>query len=308
MKLEIAGKKQTTVLLLSTVIWGLSFPAIKISLDQMQPLTLGLMRMVFGAVPLILYMLYTQSKDKIINTFKIGFLPITGIAVTQFFLPLAAQNIGMNMMDPESAASTSSILQATTPIFAIIFSSIFLKEYIGIKKALGTSIGLVGTVMLVSEGGRFVFGSYVVGNLLLLSTAVSYGYSGIIAKKNLGDIDPLPMITFSMIIATFFFLPTSLLNEPVSHLTEVSMNVWIFVLFLGFVCNGIAMIMWYIVLTSNELSKQISFTYLIPLFGVIFSNLFIGEIIGIRTVVFGMITIFGISIAQYGRKKKPLRE
>ncbi|MFW5898689.1 MAG: DMT family transporter, partial [Candidatus Saliniplasma sp.] len=271
-------------------------------------LTLGLMRMVFGAVPLILYMLYTQSKDKIINTFKIGFLPITGIAVTQFFLPLAAQNIGMNMMDPESAASTSSILQATTPIFAIIFSSIFLKEYIGIKKALGTSIGLVGTVMLVSEGGRFVFGSYVVGNLLLLSTAVSYGYSGIIAKKNLGDIDPLPMITFSMIIATFFFLPTSLLNEPMSHLTEVSINVWILVLFLGFVCNGIAMIMWYIVLTSNELSKQISFTYLIPLFGVIFSNLFIGEIIGVRTVVFGVIIIAGISIAQYGRKKKPLKE
>ncbi|MFW5904333.1 MAG: DMT family transporter, partial [Candidatus Saliniplasma sp.] len=145
MKLEMAGKKQTIVLLISTVIWGLSFPAIKISLDQMQPLTLGLMRMVFGAVPLILYMLYTQSKDKIINTFRTGLIPITGIAVTQFFLPIAAQNIGMNMMDPESAASMSSILQATTPIFAIIFSSIFLREYIGIKKALGTAIGLVRT-------------------------------------------------------------------------------------------------------------------------------------------------------------------
>ncbi len=307
MKLEMGGKKQTIVLLLSTVIWGLSFPAIKISLDQMLPLTLGLMRMVFGAVPLIAYMLYTQSKDKIINTFKIGIIPITGIAVTQFFLPLAAQNIGMNMMDPESAASTSSILQATTPIFAIILSSLFLREYIGIKKALGTAIGLIGTVMLVSEGGRFIVGSYVIGNLLLVSTSVSYGFSGIIAKKNLVKIEPLPMITFSMIIATFFFLPASLLSEPISHISEVSINVWLLVLFLGLASNGIAMIMWYIVLTSNELSKQISFTYLIPLFGVIFSNLFIGEIIGIRTLVFGVITIAGISIAQYGRKKKSLK-
>ena len=307
MKLEMGGKKQTIVLLLSTVIWGLSFPAIKISLDQMLPLTLGLMRMVFGAVPLIAYMLYTQSKDKIINTFKIGIIPITGIAVTQFFLPLAAQNIGMNMMDPESAASTSSILQATTPIFAIILSSLFLREYIGIKKALGTAIGLIGTVMLVSEGGRFIVGSYVIGNLLLVSTSVSYGFSGIIAKKNLEKIDPLPMITFSMIMATVFFLPASLLSEPISHISEVSINVWLLVLFLGLASNGIAMIMWYIVLTSNELSKQISFTYLIPFFGVIFSNLFIGEIIGIRTLVFGVITIAGISIAQYGRKKKSLK-
>lgn len=304
----MVGKKQTIVLLLSTVIWGISFPIIKISLDHMLPLTLGLMRMVFGAVPLIAYMLYTQSKDKIINTFKIGFIPITGIAVTQFFLPLAAQNIGMNMMDPESAASMSSILQTTTPIFAIILSSIFLREYIGIKKALGTAIGLIGTVMLVSEGGRFILGPYVIGNLLLMSTSISYGFSGIIAKKNLEKIDPLPMITFSMIMATVFFLPTSLLGEPISHISGVSINVWLLVLFLGLASNGIAMIMWYIVLTSNELSKQISFTYLIPLFGVVFSNLFIGEIISIRTVVFGVITIVGISIAQYGRKKKPLKE
>ncbi|MGM0405822.1 MAG: DMT family transporter [Thermoplasmatota archaeon] len=308
MKLDMVGKKQTIVLLLSTVIWGISFPIIKISLDHMLPLTLGLMRMVFGAVPLIAYMLYTQSKDKIINTFKIGFIPITGIAVTQFFLPLAAQNIGMNMMDPESAASMSSILQTTTPIFAIILSSIFLREYIGIKKALGTAIGLIGTVMLVSEGGRFILGPYVIGNLLLMSTSISYGFSGIIAKKNLEKIDPLPMITFSMIMATVFFLPTSLLGEPISHISGVSINVWLLVLFLGLASNGIAMIMWYIVLTSNELSKQISFTYLIPLFGVVFSNLFIGEIISIRTVVFGVITIVGISIAQYGRKKKPLKE
>jgi len=307
MKLNIDDNKQTVVLLLATVIWGLSFPAIKISLDQMMPLTLGLMRMVLGAIPLILYMIYTQSKDRMILTFRTGVIPITGIAVTQFFLPLAAQNVGMNMMDPETAASMSSILQATTPIFAIIFSSLFLREYIGIKKAVGTAIGLVGTVMLVSEGGRFVFGSYVIGNLLLLSTSVLYGYSGIIAKKNLVKIEPLPMITFSMIIATLFFLPTSLLSEPISHVTEVSINVWLLVLFLGLVCNGIAMIMWYIVLTSNELSKQISFTYLIPFFGVIFSNLFIGEIIGIQTIVFGVITVIGISIAQYGRKKKPLK-
>ncbi len=184
MRLNIDDNKQTVVLLLATVIWGLSFPAIKISLDQMMPLTLGLMRMVLGAIPLILYMIYTQSKDRMILTFRTGVIPITGIAVTQFFLPLAAQNVGMNMMDPETAASMSSILQATTPIFAIIFSSLFLREYIGIKKAVGTAIGLVGTVMLVSEGGRFVFGSYVIGNLLLLSTSVLYGYSGIIAKKN----------------------------------------------------------------------------------------------------------------------------
>jgi len=307
MRLNIADNKQTVVLLLATVIWGLSFPAIKVSLDQMLPMTLGLMRMVLGAVPLIVYMLYTQSKKEMVDTFKNGFIPITGIAISQFFLPLAAQNIGMNMMDPETAASMSSILQATTPIFAIILSSIFLKEYIGIKKALGTAIGLVGTVMLVSEGGRFVVGSYVIGNLLLVSTSVSYGFSGIIAKKNLSKIDPLPMITFSMIIATLFFLPTSLLSEPISHVSAVSINVWLLILFLGLASNGIAMIMWYIVLTSNELSKQISFTYLIPLFGLIFSNLFIGEMISVWTLIFGVVTIVGISIAQYGRKERPLK-
>ncbi|MFW6040891.1 MAG: DMT family transporter [Thermoplasmatota archaeon] len=297
---EPISKNNFVILITSVIIWGLSFPALKVSLSEVQPLTLGLMRMILGAIPLSIFAIWRVGLNELKLSFKRGWAPISAIAITQFYLPLIAQNVGMNLMDPKSAASLSSILQATSPIFAIFFSSLFLGEYIGKKKAFGTALGLSGTILLVTRGGIVLSGTNFYGNLLLLFSAIVYAYSGIIAKKALSDNDPFIMITIGMLIGTLLFLPTSLYFESLVHLNHISITTWMVVLFLGLFSNGIAMVFWFVVLRTTQLSKQTLFTYLIPLFGVVFSSLFIGEVIGAETILFGMITIAGVIIAQYG--------
>ncbi len=297
-------KDKLTIIMISVIFWGLSFPVIKIALGEVEPITLGFLRALLGAIPISLFALHKIGIQELIDSVKEHPLPFITIAMLQYFLPLVFQNIGMTMMDPKSAASMSSILQATSPVFTIFLSALFLGEHIGMKKGIGTGIAMTGAFLLVTRGGVVLSGANLVGNLLLLGSAVVYSFASVTVKKTLTHQGPLKISSISLILATVFFLPTSLALEPVGNIQSISGETWLLILFLGLICNGIAMIFWYNVLSTRQLSKQILFVYMIPLFGTLFSNLFVGEIITLKTVIFGIIIISGITLAQYSRKKK----
>lgn len=297
-------KDKLTIIMISVIFWGLSFPVIKIALGEVEPITLGFLRALLGAIPISIFAFHKIGIKELFESVKKHPLPFVTIAMLQYFLPLVFQNIGMTMMDPKSAASMSSILQATSPVFTIFLSALFLGEHIGMKKGIGTGIAMTGAFLLVTRGGMVLSGTDLIGNLLLLGSAVVYSFASVTVKKTLTHQSPLKISSISLILATVFFLPISIALEPIGNIQSISGEMWLLILFLGLICNGIAMIFWYNVLSTRQLSKQVLFVYMIPLFGTLFSNLFVGEIITLKTVIFGIIIISGITLAQYSRKKK----
>lgn len=293
--------RNISLLVISMALWGLSFPAVKISLQEVEPLMLALLRVLLGAAPISAFVFWKRGFGNTMDILKKNPLPFLGISLTAFYLPMAAQNIGMGMMAPETAASLSSILQATSPLFGIFLAAMFLGEHIGVKKALGLALALSGSVLLVTRGGGVLGGSDLIGNMLLLGSAVSYAVSGVWIKKALYRYEPIMILTIPLIISTFLFIPTVFLLEPVAPIHNISGSTWLLILFLGLVCNGIALLLWYMVLVSSQLSKQVLYTYLIPVFGTVFSHIFLGEMIGYLTVIFGTLIVVGITIAQYDR-------
>ncbi len=294
--------KNFSVLLIAVVMWGSTFPAIKIALGDIEPITLGLFRAIFGFLPIAVFTLWKFGWKTALRPARNDFLILVGIALTQFYLPLVSQNIGMTLMDQETAASMSSLLQATAPIFTIFLSAIFLGEYIGMKKASGTAIALSGTVLLVTRGGVVFRGAPLIGNLMLLGSAVFYAVSGLLVKRALGNYNPLRILSVSLFVSVILFLPTTFFLEDTTHIVGISSGSWLLAIYLGLFANGIVLILWYYVLRTKELSKQILFVYLIPFFGIIFSYLFADEIITIRTFIFGAVILIGITIAQYEKK------
>ncbi|MFW6064532.1 MAG: DMT family transporter [Candidatus Natronoplasma sp.] len=295
--------KNFLVLLLAVIMWGSTFPAIKIALGSIQPITLGLFRAIFGFMPIALFTLWRIGFRNTMKPAKEDLLIIVGIALTQFYLPLISQNVGMTMMHPETAASMSSLLQATAPIFTIFLSALFLGEYIGMKKASGTAIALSGTVMLVTRGGVVLHGATLIGNLMLLGSSVFYAISGLLVKKALDDYNPLSILSVSLFISVILFLPTAFILEDTTQMVGIPTSSWILAIYLGLFANGIVLLLWYYVLRTKELSKQILFVYLIPFFGIIFSYLFANETITLQTFIFGSVILIGITIAQYEKKR-----
>lgn len=55
---------------------------------------------------------------------------------------------------------------------------------------------------------------------------------------------------------------------------------------------------------NEEISRLVIFVYLMPVFAVVFSYILIGEIISIQTLLFAVLIISGVALAQKNTIKK----
>ncbi|HID25236.1 MAG TPA: DMT family transporter [Thermoplasmata archaeon] len=283
-------------ILTAVIIWGLSFPLIKILLNQnVPPIIIAMLRhLIF--LPMILIVFLSKNSSHVLFYSKKTWGMFILLGVFTIFLPNVAQNIGMLY----TTASTSSIIQSSAPIFTIILAWVFLKESKNLHKIAGSIVAMTGVILLVS-GGNLGFSGTTYGNLLILVSCLSYAVSGIILKKGLTTIPPLHLLCFETIFGFILLLFTTIFYEDISIILSFDVYTWFIIIMLAVFASGVAVILYYAVLVDTELSQLIVFVYLIPLFATVFSYLLLGEIITLETAVFAILIVGGVAVAQKSR-------
>jgi drug/metabolite transporter (DMT)-like permease len=285
-------------LLFSVFCWGFSFPLLKVALDEVEPITLAVIRYVIAVFPIIIYMIVTSGKMSLIKPLKEDFLFFFCLGLVGITLPNVFQNYGMTM----TSAHLSSIIQASGPVFTIILAVIILKEPLGKNKVVGTAIAILGTFLLVTGGGFDLGDSTFVGNVLVLLSAISYAISSIMSKKILDKYDPFTVAAISMFLGTIILTFFMVLESPVERIPKISLNGWIIVLILAIFPGTLALLVWYRVLMTSEVSKIILFIYLIPVFATAIAYFWPGEEILLTTILFAGLIVCGVIIAQYEKR------
>ena len=104
-------------LLFTVIVWGLSFLSIKVAIDVIPPMTLGLVRFVIASMFLFAVFKIKEPNTKV-NKKDLPLMATAGlIGVTIYFF---FENNGIKLMP----ASTASLIIATIPIFTFIFEAI----------------------------------------------------------------------------------------------------------------------------------------------------------------------------------------
>jgi len=276
-------------------MWSFSFPLIKSALDNgVPPITLAAMRTIVF-IPILIFLLAKYGKNCIPTT-RDDWSIFLGIGIFTIILPSILQNIGMMY----TTASVSSIIQTSSPIFTIILAIIFLGESKHIKKIVGSTIALIGTIFLVvsTDEDFSLVESTVYGNFLILLSGISLAISSIITKKGLERIKPLQMLGFSSLIGFVALSIISIFEEPMDIIMNLPTETWMVVFLLALFPSFIAILFWYEAMVKEEVSRLVVFVYLIPVFAVIFSYILLGEIISILTMLFAALIIGGVALAQ----------
>jgi len=249
----------------ASIMWGASFPVIKIGLENVPPVLFGTLRYVI-AVPLFLLLslvLYGKKLFSIRDDISL-FIALGLVGVT---MPTVLQNYGMM----HTTAYMSSILQSTGPVFTVLLAAYFLKEKLTWYKTAGIIIASAGTYLALDIHFSSLGSS--VGNALVLLSAVSYAVGGIIAKTCLNrGYKPVQILMLSSLFGTAVLIVITPFSGNIS--LGFSAETWGLILF---------------------------FVYLIPVFATIFSYFMIGERITWLAVLAAAIIITGITIAQTHR-------
>lgn len=281
-----------TLASLASLFWGLSFPITTIGLENVSPLVLALWRYALATPIFIITLLFSQGKKGLHIHSGLGMFFLLGLfGVT---VPISLQNAGMVY----ASATISSILQSTGPLFTIFLAISFLKEPFTKRKAMGIVLASFGTVLALNvrnpETGSLV------GNIMILFSAISYSIGGVLAKYCLNKgYQMLQLITFSSLFGTLFLFIATPFVERIT--ISFSFNLWMVIIFLALFPTFFSFILWYTAMEKMEISRLSFFVYLIPVFAALFSYLLLKQHLTSLMIFSGVLIIIGVTIAQTHR-------
>ncbi len=285
------------LIVFATAMWGASFVLIKVGLGEVRPVTLAALRFSIASIIFLLALFARHGARDSLSRLRRDLPVLTAIGLTGIFLPNVLQNVGMQYTN----ASTASILMATGPLFVAILAALFLGESLGFRKIGGIVLALFGAAMISTQGdlsGLKGMPEYLRGNVLLLLSAVCYGPSTILAKMKVDQEEPIVVLTWSTAIGSLFLLIFAPLYEPGAAIVSLSSSALIIILTLAVLPTALAFFLWFEALKRMEASKVSIFIFLVPVFAVVFANVFLSEPITLFTAANAALVLLGVYIAQ----------
>jgi drug/metabolite transporter (DMT)-like permease len=285
-------KKTYLALVLITILWGNSFIAIKHAVQFLTPMELTILRFIPAAVAFAALLLPTRWASFWAMVRKDGliliFLGLTGFVGYNIALMTGEQRI--------AAGTASLIVPSLNPVLIFILSIIFLKERPTVKKVTGLILASIGLYIIVryASGERIVL-SYLFYILVTLLAPLCFATYTILSKPLVARYPPL-QITGGATIAAVIPLLFLINGELIAKLPTLPATVWLSIAFLSFLCTVFAFVVWLWALQQMEASRIGSFTYLVPLFGVSFSQVILGEPITLALVIGGAVLLGGVYI------------
>jgi len=284
-------------LLALAAIWGASFLFMRVGSPELGPFLFTLLRTGIAALFLIACIKITKKRYQLNGyKFKIFCVGIMNTAIPFVLFSYATLTL---------TAGTTSVLNATVPMFGALVAYIWLKDKLSITASIGLLFGFLGVYLLMAEQVS-VNRDALLPALAAIGAAACYGIAASMTKKYLSGLSPLLLATGSQASATIALLPLGLMFIP----TEMpSSEALLSVVAIGILCTGIAYIMFFRLIDAVGPAKTISVTYLIPFFGIFWGFVFLEEEITTKMITTSLITLFGVALTtgifdQFPFKKK----
>lgn len=283
-----------SLLFIVVVIWGITWPIMKIGLSYIPPLFFGSLRMFVGATFMFL-LTFLSHRFIIPRRTDLGI--ILSVGLLQMAIPTALMHFSLTYVD----AGRASLLAFTHPIWIAPAAVMILKEPLNRGTAGGLVVGISGILVLFNPLG-FDWGekNTLVGNGLLLGSAMSWAAGIIHVRAHNWSTSPLALSPWQMLVAGIVLISLSFWREDVTQ-TVWTQNLIFILAFVGIAATAFAY--WGAVTVSRALPAMISsLGFLgVPVVGILSSVILLSEkititlMIGTTLILIGLVimTVFG---------------
>jgi drug/metabolite transporter (DMT)-like permease len=176
-------------LLLTTVIWGATFPATKAALEQITPLSFLLLRFFLGTLLVLLWLVISRRQLH----YDRALLAASALTTVFLFLGYLLQTVGLQ----HTSASNSAFL---TALYVIAVPLILMR--IDRRVVVATAIAVVGLWLLVKPTTAMN-----VGDLMTLGCAIAFAGHIICLERFTRQYDAPSLLVWQMVAMTVLFAP-----------------------------------------------------------------------------------------------------
>jgi drug/metabolite transporter (DMT)-like permease len=206
------------------------------------------------------------------------------------------QNIAMQW----TSASSATLIIASYPIITLLMESAIYRIKLSGMKIVAILIAIIGVVILSYVKSELRVEGELLGILLLIIAGVVWAVYNFMMKKVVNHYPPITLLFYSSLFGTIFMLPLALLER--AQWQQPTLLSFSMMMFLGVFCSVIAFLLYNHGLKTMAASTITSMLNLMPIIGVFFSWLLLGEQVTARKFIGGAIVILGVMLSV--RKNK----
>jgi drug/metabolite transporter (DMT)-like permease len=272
-------------LFLLAAIWGASFIFFRIIAPVLGAIWTAEFRTLIAGIALLGFALFTSAKLELRERWKWYFV----VGVLNSGIPFAL----IAFAELHLSASLAAILNATSPLWSALVGALFFSEAFNTKKGIGLILGILGVVVLVGWSPLEPGLQTTLSVAAMLGATLCYGIAANLTKANLKGAPPLGSSVGSQFASSFallFLMPFDL-PRAAPNLTVV-----LSLLALAVVCTAVAYILYFRLIADLGATKALTVTFLVPIFGTLWSIIFLHEPLGLEKILACAIILAGASL------------
>ncbi|MEZ9523697.1 DMT family transporter [Enterovibrio norvegicus] len=274
---------------IATMSWAGNITLAKLVNANIPPLGLSFWRWAVAAVVLLPFV-YKPMKDKW-PLFKQHFrlvllLALLGVAGYNSLVYIALEN---------TLSTNVVILQSASPLMILLVQFFLLKQAATLKQTLAILTSAIGVLLIITKGQLVT--DFAIGNseLIALFGILVWATYSVLVQKLPDALKGLPILGYTVCLGVVMILPFYVAESVLYETMPISPQSIAISLYTGVFASGIAFWCWNTALMRMGAATTGQFMHLIPVFGLVFSMLLLGErmetyhYVGIAFIVSGLV-------------------
>ncbi len=272
-------------LLLLAALFGGSFLFMRIGAPQFGPIPMAGLRTGIAALILVAVLLF-RGRGNELYVAPASFLVMGVLNSTLPFVLFGFASLTLK-------AGFGAILNATAPFWGALVAFTWFRERLTPLRIVGLFIGFGGVVVLVWGRVNFNVGGSGPAIVAALSATLLYGISANYAKHRLAAIEPLANAAGTQLGAALTLAPLTVVFWPAVIPDAIA---WLAVIAMAVLSTALAYLLYFRLIVRLGATRTIAVTFLVPIFGMLWGWVFLGEGVTANMVAGTVVILTGTAL------------
>ncbi|WP_391120014.1 DMT family transporter [Psychrobacillus sp. L3] len=272
--------------------WGANLPILKYLVTVVPPVTLTAFRVLTAGL-VVLVILWQMKLLRLPTKQEWKYIllgALTNVVLHHYFL-----NMGLSI----TSGTHGGLILGTGPMLTAISAAIILKYFPSRYQWLGLVLGLAGVSVSILVGGGESNGANI-GDLFVFLAILAQVLSYMVVSKAAKTLDPRLLTAYMMLVGAVVLIVISFVQEPggVTAFTQTTPFFWWLFLASAVISTAIGHLIYNYAVGKAGPTKSAIFMNLNPVFSLILSAIFLGEILNFRHVIGLIFIIAGVLLGS----------
>jgi drug/metabolite transporter (DMT)-like permease len=292
---EYLDLKAVVAIVILTLLWGFNYTAVKFANEGIAPVFACAVRSVIASICGVIYCLRKGERlfhtdIRLFHGFMVGLL---------FGLEFACIYFGLLYTD----AARSVIFVYLSPFVVAIGAHFFLRgDRLTSLKILGLVLAFTGIVVVFYGRPHTAKPTMLIGDILQITAAILWGTTTIYIKRFMAEkVHPINTFLYQLVFSIPILFMVSLILEP-QWIIKIDLSIVINLFYQSVIVAFMSFFVWFNLIHSYAVSRLAAFTFLTPLFGVLFGILFLSEEFTISLMIGLPLVSLGIFFVNWKKR------